>query len=129
MRVQASNCPKRLRSKASVVSVGEKAHFMRQVGTKKVSDKRTNGGVENVLQVMSKLESRFCSRISSAGTCLLAERHPAYSWHELGPGSFAERGNSSCDAKRKPYKCGPRKGKVSMRMKGTDHPAVAMKML
>ena len=50
MRVQASNCPKRLRSKAPVVSVGEKAHFMRQVGTKKVSDKRTNGGVENVLQ-------------------------------------------------------------------------------
>ena len=78
MRVQASNCPKRLRSKAPVVSVGEKAHFMRQVGTKRASDKRTNGGVESVLQAMSKLESRFCARISSAGTCLLAERHPAY---------------------------------------------------
>ena len=129
MRVQASNCPKRLWSKAAVVSVGEKAHFMRQVGAKKVSDKRTNGGVENVLQRMSKLGSRFCSRISSAGTCLLAERHLAYSWHELGPGSFAERGNSSCDAKRKPYKCWPRTGKVSMRMKGADHPAVVMKML
>jgi hypothetical protein len=105
MPVQASNYPERLWSKATVVSVGEKAHVMRQVWTKKVSDKRTNGGVENVLQGMSKLGSRFCSRISSAGTCLLAERHPAYSWHELGSGSFAERGNPSCDAKRKPYKC------------------------
>ena len=105
MPVQASNYPERLWSKATVVSVGEKAHVMRQVWTKKVSDKRTNGGVEKVLQGMSKLGSRFCSRISSAGTCLLAERHPAYSWHELGPGSFAERGNPSCDAKRKPYKC------------------------
>src|SRR6266851_1439937 len=102
---------------------------MRQVWTKKVSDKRANGGVEKVLQGMSKLGSRFCSRISSVGTCLLAERHPAYSWHELGPGSFAERGNPSCDAKRKPYKCGPRRGKVSMRVKGADHPGVAMKML
>ena len=105
MPVQASNHSKRLWSKATVVSVGEKAQVMRQVWTKKVSDKRTNGGVENVLQRMSKLGSRFCSRISSAGACLLAEWRPAYSWHELGPGFFAERGNSSCDAKRKPYKC------------------------
>src|SRR5216683_3897203 len=104
-RCRLQTNPERLWSTATVVSVGEKAHVMRQVWTKKVSDKRTNGGVEKVLQAMSKLGSRFCSRISSAGTCLLAERHPAYSWHELGPGSFAERGNPSCDAKRKPYKC------------------------
>ena len=48
MQVQASNHPKRLWSKATVVSVGEKAHVMRQVWIKKVSDKRTSGGVENV---------------------------------------------------------------------------------
>ena len=47
MQVQASNHPKRLWSKKpTVVSVGEKAHVMRQVWTKKVSDKRTSGGVE-----------------------------------------------------------------------------------
>jgi hypothetical protein len=40
-----------------------------------------------------------------------------------------ERGNSSCDVKRKPYKCGPRKGKVSMHMKGTDYPVVVLKSL
>ena len=105
LQEQVPNHLRRLWPKATVASVGEKAHVMRQVWTKKVSDKRTNGGVEKVRQGMSKLGSRFCSRISSAGTCLLAERHPAYSWHELGPGSFAERGNPSCDAKRKPYKC------------------------
>ena len=48
MQVQASNHPKRLWSKATVVSVVEKAHVMRQVWIKKVSDKRTSGGVENV---------------------------------------------------------------------------------
>jgi hypothetical protein len=48
MPVQASNYPERLWSKATVVSVWEKAHVMRQVWTNKVSDKRTNGGVEKV---------------------------------------------------------------------------------
>ena len=76
MQVQISNHPKRLWSKAMVVSVGEKAHVMRQVWTKKVSDERTTVGVE-ILWTMSKLESRRYSRRSSAGTCLLAERHPA----------------------------------------------------
>ena len=70
MRVQASNCPKRLRSKAPVVSVGEKAHFMRQVGTKKVSDKRTNGGVENV--------HRRCQNWSPGSAPGLAQQGPAY---------------------------------------------------
>ena len=49
MQVRVSNHPKRLGSKAMVVSVGEKAHEMRQVWAKKVSDERTNGSVENVL--------------------------------------------------------------------------------
>ncbi len=50
MQVQASNHPKRLWSKkTTVVSVGEKAHVMRQVWTKKVSDKRTSGGVEKFM--------------------------------------------------------------------------------
>jgi hypothetical protein len=39
MPVQASNHSERLWSKATVVSVGEKAQVMRQVWTKKVSDK------------------------------------------------------------------------------------------
>jgi hypothetical protein len=34
--------------------------------------------------------------------------------------------NSSRDGKRKPYKCSPRRGKVSMHVKGTDRPVVAM---
>ena len=102
----------------------EKASVRCQVGTKKVSDERTNGSVENVLQTVSKLEFRFYFKISLGATCLLPGRHPAYSWHELGLGSFAERGNSSCDGKRKPYKCDPRKGKVSMRTEGADHPVL-----
>jgi hypothetical protein len=47
-----------------VVSGEEKASKRRQMGIKKVSDKRTNGRVENVLQTVSKLESRFCSKRS-----------------------------------------------------------------
>src|SRR6266852_6933896 len=66
-RCRLQTNPERLWSKATVVSVGEKAHVMRQVWTKKVSDKRTNGGVEKVLQGMSKLGSRFCCAGSSRG--------------------------------------------------------------
>jgi hypothetical protein len=69
-----------------------------------MSDERTNESVENVLQMVSKLESRFYSKSSLGETCLLPKWHPAYSWHELDSGSFVERGNSSCDDKRKPYK-------------------------
>jgi len=122
----ASSCCDR---KVMVVSVEEKASERCQVWTKKVSDERTNVSVENVLQMVSKLGSRFCSKISPGETCLLPGRHPAYSWHELGPGSFAERGNSPCDVKRKPYKCDPRRGKVSMHMEGADHPVVVMNLL
>jgi len=99
------------------------------VKTKKVSDKQTNGSVENVLQMVSKVESRFYSTSRRGATCLLPRRHPAYSWHELGAGSFAERGNSPGDAKRKPYKCSPRKGKVSRHAEGADSPVVARNFL
>jgi hypothetical protein len=112
MQVQASNHLKLLWSKAMVVSVEEKAYEIRQVWIKEVSDKRTNESVEKCLQMVSKLGSSSCSKNSLGDTCLLPKWHPAYSWHELGLGSLVERGNSSCDAKRKPYKCGPRRGKV-----------------
>ena len=85
----------------------EKAAASCQVRTKKVSVERTTVSVENVRQTVSKVESRFCSTRSRGGTCLLPRWHPAYRWHELGPGSFTERGNSPGDAKRKPYKWSP----------------------
>ena len=97
--------------------------------TKKVSDKQTNGSVENVLQMVSKVESRFYSTSSRGATCLLPRRHPAYSWHELGLGSVVERGNSPRDGKRKPYKWSPRKGKVSMHAEGADSPVVVRNFL
>jgi hypothetical protein len=102
---------------------------IRQVRIKKVSDERTNGNVESVHQMVSKLGLRFCSKISAGETCLLPAWHPAYSWHELDPGSRVERGNPSRDDKRKPYNCGPRRGKVSMSVKGADHPVIALKSL
>ena len=77
---------------------------MRQVRIKKVSDKLTNGSVENVDQMVSKLGFRFCSKISAGETCLLPARLPAFSWLDLDPGSRVERGNPSRDGKRKPYK-------------------------
>ena len=107
----------------------EKAAKSCQVRTKKVSDKQTNGSVENVLQMVSKVESRFYSTSSRGATCLLPRRPPAYSWHELGLGSVVERGNSPRDGKRKPYKCSPRKGKVSMQAEGTDSPVVVRNFL
>jgi hypothetical protein len=106
------------------VSGEEKAARSCQVKTKKMSDKQTNASVENVLQTVSKVGARFYSTSSRGATCLLPRRHPAYSWHELGLGSGVERGNSPCDEKRKPYKCSPRKGKVSMQAEGADSPVV-----
>lgn len=70
MPVQASNHFERLWSKATVVSVGEKAQVMRQVWIKKVSDKRTNGGVENVL--------RGCQNWGPGSAPGLAQQEPAY---------------------------------------------------
>jgi len=112
-----------------VVSGEEKAARSCQVKTKKVSDKSTNGSVENVLPMVSKVGPRFYSTISRGGTCLLPRRHPAYSWHELGLGSVVERGNSPRDGKRKPYKCSPRKGKVSIQAEGADSPVVVRNFL
>jgi hypothetical protein len=37
--------------------------------------------------------------------------------------------NSSCDAKGKPYKWNPRRGKVPMHMKGADHPVLVLKLV
>ena len=67
---------------------------------------------------MSKSGFSDRSEISLEATYLLSRRHPAYRGHELNPGFSMERGNPSCDGKRKPYKCSPRRGKVSKCMKG-----------
>ena len=91
--------------------------------------KLTNVSVETPLRMESKLGTLTLPKISVRDTCLLPTRLPAYSWHELDSGSFAERRNSSRDGKRKPYKCGPRRGKVSMHVKGADYPVVVMKLL
>jgi hypothetical protein len=68
-------------------------------------------------------------RFVAGETCLLPAWHPAYSWHELDPGSRVEHGNPSRDDKRKPYKWDPGMGKVSMPVKGADHPVLAVKPL
>jgi hypothetical protein len=99
------------------------------VRTKKVSDERTTGSVVTFLQVVSKVGPKSCSMSSRGVTCLLPRRHPAYRWHELGLGSGTERGNSAGDGKRKPYKCSPRKGKVSMHRPGADYPVVVQNLL
>jgi hypothetical protein len=64
-----------------------------------------------------------------AGAYLLAMWCPVYRWRDSNPGSGTELGNSSCNAKGKPYKCETRRGKVLMCMKGADHPVVATKRL
>ena len=79
--------------------------------------------------MVSELGSLYCPKISLGDTCLLPEWHPAYSWHELDSGSCVERWELFTDAKRKPYKCSQQRGKVSMPVKGTDHPVVVMKFL
>ena len=62
-------------------------------------------------------------------TCLLAMWCPVYRWRESNPGLGAELGNFACDAKGKPYKWEPRRGKVPMHMQGADRPVVVMKLL
>jgi hypothetical protein len=64
-----------------------------------------------------------------AATCLLAMWCPVYRWRDSNPGLGAELGNSSCNAKGKPYKWKPRRGKVPMYMKGADYPVVVLKCL
>ena len=85
-----------------VVSVAEKAHEMCQVWTKKVSDERTSGSVERLNDDVETGGSTLSQDKSSGWPVFLAGRHPAYSWHELGPGSFVERGNPARDAKGEP---------------------------
>ena len=64
-----------------------------------------------------------------AGTCLLAMRCLVYRWRDSTAGLDTELGNYSCNAKRKPYKWNPRRGKVSMCMNGADYPVVVLKFL
>jgi hypothetical protein len=59
--------------------------------------------------------------------CLLTMRCPVYRWLESNLGLNMELGNSSGDVKRKLYKWNPRRGKVAMHLKRTDHPVVASK--
>ena len=128
MQVQVSNHLKLLRPEALVVSVEEKAYKICQVWITKVSVERTNVRIE-ISAMVSKLEACPSPKISRGGTCVLPRWHPVSSWHERDPGSGAERGNAVCDAKRKPYKCDPRTGKVSMRMQGADHPVVVRNLV
>jgi hypothetical protein len=80
--------------------------------------------------MVSKLGFHHDSKISFRGNlfyCLSGIRRIVGT--SLIRALIAERRNSSRDAKRKPYKCSPRRGKVSMPVKGADHPVVVMKFL
>ena len=68
MQVKVPNRLKLLWAKAMVVSVGEKAHKMRQVGIKKVSSKLTNVSVETPLWMESKLGTLMLPKISVGDT-------------------------------------------------------------
>ena len=92
-----------------------------------MSDKLTNGSVENVDQTVPKLGSRFCSKISAEETCLLPAWHPAYSWHELDPGSRVERGNLLPRCQGRNPSGGPTRMRVPRRSGGTEQPVLAMK--
>ena len=109
-----------------VVSVEEKAYRRCQVWITKVSAERTHARIEK-FSAGVKIGVATLLQEQSRGNLLLPRWHPVSSWHERDPGSVAERGNSVCDAKRKPSKCDPRKGKVSMRIQGADHPVGVMK--
>jgi hypothetical protein len=75
-----------------VVSGEEKAARSCQVKTKKVSAQRTNASVENVLQMGSKVESRFCSTSSRGDDLLTASVTPgvqlARAWSRLFHGTW-----------------------------------------
>jgi hypothetical protein len=76
---------------------------------------------------MSKWRAFPSLQISGGSACLWPLRHPAYSGHELGPGYGMERENPVGDAKRKPYKRSPRRGKVAMHQQGADRPVLVRK--
>ena len=75
-----------------------------------------------------KLGMQTFPGMNMAGAYLLAMWCPVYRWRDSDLGLGTELGNSSCDAKGKPYKWDPRRGKVPMRMKGADHPVLALKL-
>jgi hypothetical protein len=81
--------------------MGKRRRERCQVGIKKVSDELTDGSIETW---NGGVKSGVCTMLhdKSGDTCLLPRRHPAYSRHELDPGSCVEHGSSSRDAKRKP---------------------------
>jgi hypothetical protein len=79
---------------------------------------------------MSKWRALRLSRLAKARAAYgLGGGIPAYSRHELDLGFYVERGNLVGDAKRKPYKWRPRRGKVAMHRRGADHPVVVRKRL
>jgi hypothetical protein len=93
------------------------------------SYRETTDDASKGMQVTSKLGARTSPRKSVAGAYLLAMWCPVYRWRDSDPGLGMELGNSSCNAKGKPYKCETRRGKVPMCMKGADHPVVVTKRL
>ena len=103
---------------------------MRQVRIKKVSDKLTNVSVENADQMVSKLGSVYCSKISSGGYLLTAQ-----SGTRRTVGTSLIRalvwnvGTLHVMLRENPISEDPRRGKVSMPVKGADHPVVVMKFL
>src|ERR1019366_8303736 len=91
--------------------------------------KRTADEASKLPLTASKPEARGAFGISVAATYLLAMRRAVCRWRDSNLGSGTELGNSSGNGKRKPYKWEPRRGKVSMCLKGADHPAVVLKLL
>ena len=83
LRGEASNRPKLRWLKTVVVSVGEKAHVMRQVGTGKASASEPLWTCRNK-QLTSKPGRLNGPGMSLAGARLLARRCPA--WRRRGPG-------------------------------------------
>jgi hypothetical protein len=84
--------------------------------------KQTDRGRIEINKTTSKPGSLTYPGSSAAETYLLAVWCPVYRRHDSHSGLDAELGNSACDAKRKPYKCDSRRGKVSMHMQGADFP-------
>ena len=76
-----------------------------------------------------KLGMQTFPGMNMAGAYLLAMWCPVYRWRDSDLGLGTELGNSSCNAKGKPYKCETRRGKVPMCVEGVDHPVVATKRL
>ena len=97
----ASNHPVLLRSKAMVVSDGEKADLIRQVSDEKVSGSEPLMTHRNGFQLLSKRVAEDSARINVGETCLRTTWQPVYRRHELITGLDTERGNLAWDAKEK----------------------------